>query len=642
MRLIKYIIALVVYFVLVSTATAWTFHGDEQRTGNFTAVKGSDLIWMLNLTTNYIECSPVAKDDYIYVMTVPSMGGKGELGLYKIYARNGTVAGSLTGKFYGRTTPTIYDNLIFVHAVNSSNTSQSWLYCIYANNLTIKWARLVNSHVDGWWHVDSEPLVYNGKVYVLSYYDGVLYAFDLNGNKRVVWNNSTFNPPCTVSPYTSPSAYNGLIFFAGYENGQHKLVCIYENNWSVKWKYNVSGAIVSGIAINYGYAYFTTTNSTTGKCKLYAVNITDPFNLSWSVTLPATKNGGVWRITPAVGRGYVIVGTRGDRGWKLDANDSVLCYNAFGNDHKPVWVFNKSKGLNGDVGGSPIIAGDYVFFTTNTDHGTLYALYLNNGSLAWSYDLQQWCLSTPFVWNGKIFVGADNGNLYCFGKLTMIWNGRVTIVPANITIKLEDGSYKEINGTTALASLVKASMLGDFDVKIQNSSGKLIVTSINRFENDQLRWNCSVNGILISDPANYTLNDGDVVVWTYDERSSNKTLVDRTVNYTVKVGPAGITNLKVSNANRGGNCTAYVNVTALTNDWYVVVVSGLNNNGDYIAGISTFYLNTNQNLSVPVLIHIPQRNTAGTYKLYAGIYRLSDYPNNLIDLFGAVNCEVSS
>jgi outer membrane protein assembly factor BamB len=653
MRTSTLIAIAIISMLATSTASAWTFHGDEQRTGNFTAINGSDLLWKLNLTTNYIECSPVVSDGFVYVMTVPSMGGGGELGLYKINAKNGSIVGKLTGEFYGRTTPTIYGDMIFVHAVNSSN-GESWLYCIYADNLTIKWSQPVNPHVDGWWHVDSHPLVYNNTVYVLSYYDGVLYAFDFDGNKKIVWNNSTLSPPYTVSPYTSPSAYNGLILFAGQENGQHELICIYENNRSVKWKYPVDGAIVSAPAVDYGYAYFVTTNFTNGVCRLYAVNVSDPYNRSWSVTIPGIK--GVWRLTPAVGNGYVVVGSRGDTGWSLDSNDSVICYHALGDDHEPVWVFNKTRGLNGDVGGSPIIAGNYVLFTTNTQNGKLYALYIENGSIAWYYDLKQWCLSSPFVWNGKVYVGADNGNLYCFGNFSTIWEGEVSLYPENVNVTLSDGSQANVSGISAFYALISASNKGNFSVEAVNQSYGIYVKSIAGIEPDSYYcgWLYWVNypdkplpGVY-SDK--YLLKDNDTLLWFYgcyyyDPNEGWKTTTPADSKYVVKIKVhvkfAKVTNLTVSNAKLGGNATAYVNVTTYKDGWYVVVVSGLNDKGDYIAGISTFHLNAGETLRVPVLIHIPQRNTAGTYKLFAGVYELSGYPNDLIAWSGGVDCNVS-
>jgi len=526
--------------------------------------------------------------------------------------------------------------VVFVHAVNISNEQQSWLYALDENELSVRWAVVVNEYIDGWWHVDSHPLVYNNTVYILASTTGTLYAVDFEGNKRVVWDGDV------VSYYTSPSAYNGKIFFAGNESGQHEFVVINESTGNVLWKYPVDGAIVGGIAIGEGFAFFTTTDSS-GECKLYAVNLTDPENLSWNVALPGRN--GVWRITPAVGNGYVVVGTKGDQGWTLDNNDSVLCYRV--SDHELVWEFDRNDGLNGDVGGSPIIAGDYVFFTTNTEHGTLYAVYLENGSLAWSYDLKQWCMSSPFVWGGKLFVGADNGNVYAFGNFSLMWEGSVTLAPENVTISLKDGSQKEISGISALYALINASELGSFDVVVNSSTYGVYVESINGIASEGwCGWMYWVNYPEEDMPQvgadSYLLKDNDTLIWYYG--CWPQTPADS--EYVIKINinilkPVEIKSLTVSDGERGGNATAWVNVSATTTDWYVVVVSGVSSEGEAIAGISTFRLNAGEELRVPVLIHIPQLAGTGRYNLYAGVYRFSEYPGNPIHIYGPVSCEVS-
>jgi len=47
-----------------------------------------------------------------------------------------------------------------------------------------------------------------------------------------------------------------------------------------------------------------------------------------------------------------------------------------------------------------------------------------------------------------------------------------------------------------------------------------------------------------------------------------------------------------------------------------------------------------EDAKIPVLIPIPQQTQTGSYSLYAGIYRLEDYPERVIDIYGSVICEV--
>jgi hypothetical protein len=468
-------------------------------------------------------------------------------------------------------------------------------------------------------------LVYNDTIYVTTFSNGTLWALDLNGN--IKWRITTRGE---ISHYTSPSAYNGLILFAGNYSGVNALVCVNESG-VVLWNFTVDSMIKSSIAIAYGNAYFTTEH------RVYAVNLT-MHNEVWNRSINGTIS------TPAIAYGKVFVGTK----------DGVLyCFDAFNGNE--LWNFT----ANGKIDSSPAVSGSVVYFATNTPYGTIYALNITDGSLIWNYTLippqgkYYNIMSSPFIWNGKLFIGADDGNLHCFGSFSTIWDGSVTLIPENVTITLNDGNKTEISGVSALYALIKASQ-GNFTVNITQASWGLYVESIAGINpQGYCGWMYWVNypndEIPMIGADKYTLSDGDTVLWYYGCYDPNtwkpSTPADSSYVIKIKVNvekPIKILDLTTSSAKLGGNVTVYVNVTALTSDWFVVVVSGLNDKGDYIAGISTFYLKNGESLNVPVFIHIPQLNTAGTYKLYAGIYRLSDYPNNLIDWLGAVNCEVSS
>ena len=88
MRLILFSIILVV----LTPVSAWTFHGDVQRTGNFsTCVKSGELVYKIHLT-GFIDSSPIVYDGNVYIMNNPSMSpSKDELGLYILNATNGTI-----------------------------------------------------------------------------------------------------------------------------------------------------------------------------------------------------------------------------------------------------------------------------------------------------------------------------------------------------------------------------------------------------------------------------------------------------------------------------------------------------------------------------------------------------------------------
>ncbi|MDK2975438.1 MAG: hypothetical protein PWP08_1809, partial [Methanofollis sp.] len=129
-----------------------------------------------------------------------------------------------------------------------------------------------------------------------------------------------------------------------------------------------------------------------------------------------------------------------------------------------------------------------------------------------------------------------------------------------------------------------------------------------------------------SDPTTYAplIDEADYVL-----------VIDVTVARAVVAAPT------VTDGARGGFVLAEVDASAEDRGWYVVVVSGTDAAGEGLAGTGTVYLNDNGTIRVPVLVSVPSQVSAGTYTLYAGIYRFDDYPDGLISHSGGSECTVS-
>ncbi|HXU78075.1 MAG TPA: PQQ-binding-like beta-propeller repeat protein, partial [Methylomirabilota bacterium] len=50
-----------------------------------------------------------------------------------------------------------------------------------------------------------------------------------------------------------------------------------------------------------------------------------------------------------------------------------------------------------------------------SDDGRLFFLSLDKGKELWSYDIGQPVESSPAITDGRVVIGADDGNVYCFG-----------------------------------------------------------------------------------------------------------------------------------------------------------------------------------------------------------------------------------
>lgn len=724
---VAFVAMLLILISITSIATATTFHGNAERSGYFdcTGVKIGKILWKANLT-GLVDASPIYWNGYVYVSNW--YGWKNwSPGLYCINATTGEIVWR-NAEITGASTAALSNGLLFIGSLSGK------LYCVNATTGIIVWNKTLENNPE-WYGIASSPLVYNGKVYVTTFSNGCLHALDLNGNE--LWSYST---NAKSSYYSSPSAYNGKIFFAG----GNKLYCLNEYG-NVLWSFNASDKILNTPSVGYGNVYFAT------ESRFYCVNVSNGLE-NWNTSLNGTIS------TAALAYGNAYIGSK----------DGIFyCFNA--TTGKEVWKFK----ANGKIDSSPAIAENMVYFATNTPNGTIYALNTSDGSLIWTYSLNPPkgfyynVMSSPFIAGNKLFIGADDGNVYCFTPI--LWSGKVNLSLASITINLTD-EIKQIKGNMALVALIEASKIGKFDVSVVNSTWGLYVESIAGIKPKGFKgWMYAVNGIIPNiGVADYELKDGDVVEFFYGSwntdpndaeyivtiyvnvtnilwdgevklkqgtfkisidnseyevnnltalgalnaasvaagfnytvndkwyESWNSLLVDSIfgiknegmagwmywVNYPkdpmpmtgansykikdrdivywyysttmndtpltapyvikvkVKVENVVINSFNVSNAKRGKYAEAFVNLSVDEDDWYAIVVSGIDN-GEAIAGISTAYLNANEATTIPVLIPIPQQIPNGDYKLYVGVYKLKTFPNELIKWYGYKICEVN-
>ena len=121
------------------------------------------------------------------------------------------------------------------------------------------------------------------------------------------------------------------------------------------------------------------------------------------------------RSTPLAVKGSVYFGTSGGQFFCLDNKEG-----------KERWRFSTEAAINS----SPAHSKGYIFFTDNKQ--TLYALHATTGKKVWQYSLGKklnypwrfdYYYSSPLLVNNKVYVGGDDGYLYCLeqssGKL--VW-----------------------------------------------------------------------------------------------------------------------------------------------------------------------------------------------------------------------------
>lgn len=291
----------------ISVADASTFHFDDGRTGNFSDAgpKIPKLLWKTDLT-GLIGASPVYWDGKVFVTNW--YAGSWNPGLYCINSSNGDVVWR-NENITGASTVAIANDLLFVGSISGK------FYCLNATTGRIIWSKNLEDN-PSWWGIASSSLIYNNRTYITTFSRGVLHALDFNGNE--LWNFITEES----SPYTSPSASNSVIFFAGNDT----LYCLNESG-GVIWNFAVYEQIKNTPSIDYGKVFFAT------ETKLYTINLDG--DEVWNRTLNGTIS------TAALAYGNVYIGSK----------DGVLyCINASNGDE--VWNFT----ANGKIDPSPALS----------------------------------------------------------------------------------------------------------------------------------------------------------------------------------------------------------------------------------------------------------------------------------------------
>jgi hypothetical protein len=117
------------------------------------------------------------------------------------------------------------------------------------------------------------------------------------------------------------------------------------------------------------------------------------------------KNIGSSVCSPAIWKERIYVGTG-----EMNCAGKFFCLDDEGNI---LWEYVP----NGAVQSSPALAGGYVYFTTNVKNGTIYCLNRNSGECIWKYKPfpEQYIISSPAIVHEKLYIGCDNGRLYCLG-----------------------------------------------------------------------------------------------------------------------------------------------------------------------------------------------------------------------------------
>ena len=333
-----------------------------------------DLIWVYenddNILGDAIYSDPIIEDGVLYFT---SWAGD----VVALDVNSGESKWNKNIGFSCVSSPTYYNDNIYVGSNNG-------LYVLDKDNGRIIWKRDISS-------ISSKPVVINDVVYCGSY-DGFVYAID-SSNGDEIWSFKT-----NSEVYSSPVVDKNILFVGSSDN---VFYAIDKNDGNMLWSYDSDGPISSSPIVNDGFVYFGSWDS-----NLYAVDIKSG-ELIWKFTAG-------WGIdsSPTIKEDTVYFGSKDNNLYALDKKNGEL-----------KWIFTTDAGISS----SPIVYGGYVFF--GSEDGNIYALNVSCGDIIWKmspdYSIEgihnyktKPIVSSPVAYDGKIFIGSTNGNIYCYDAQT--------------------------------------------------------------------------------------------------------------------------------------------------------------------------------------------------------------------------------
>jgi outer membrane protein assembly factor BamB len=304
------------------------------------------------------------------------------------------------------------------------------IYCLNANDGSEIWHVNAGTYNpveigSGQAPTSSSPIIYNNRIYVASSHNNLLYCLDLDGH--TIWTYETSTPV-----FGSVAIENNLIYFLE-SAGSYRIVSGSEGYTGTLHKLNMNGQKIASFEIRTDYrggtydspypSYQTPVvvgdnvyigvNSRNSICYdgrtgevLFAtqqMNIAAERSQASPVYVPDSylraQNSTSGEYTSTAG-GFVFCGAgptmscfRGDNGTQL--------WSAWGG-----WEIFGSPVYSGHYYSSVLYCGSESYGMTcwNASDGTPISWYTTKGGLSGS----------PALWDGKLYFGSQDNNIYCF------------------------------------------------------------------------------------------------------------------------------------------------------------------------------------------------------------------------------------
>ncbi len=331
----------------------------------------------------------------------------------------------------------------------------SWDGTFYAlqSDGGLKWSFSTEGAIEGAAAIAADGTLFFGSD------DGKVYAVDKDGKER--WSVATDG-----KVVSSPTiAKNGLIYIGSQDHYFYALA----QDGTVVWKHELDGGIICSPACDRdGNVYIASSSGTVYAFSPEGRTVYQYSTQARMQSSPAVTADGMLYIG-SLYDGLFCLNPDGSLNWSNDTHyltglpvvgGDARVY--FGSGNRGFYALSPSgKRECLYVAGAQIHSSAAIDGQGNIYFGADDGLYAidANGIEKWKKRFENGILSSPALGTrGRLFVGANNGNVYCFQHQSRQWSGTITIsedtiIPNGQTVIIEPGAVIQVRSKGGMASM---------------------------------------------------------------------------------------------------------------------------------------------------------------------------------------------
>jgi len=373
----------------------WPMYRHDPQHSGYTSSPGpvtNNILWKFD-TGKFVYSDPAIVNDKVYV-------GSFNKKLHCLDALTGEPIWEYETGGWVVSSPCVYeDKVIF-------NSRDGMLYCVDAEDGSEIWT------LPGSVSAGRSPTVVDGKVFIgsntIRRNKGIIYCLDVeDGN--ILWSVNT-----RESEFSSPAYIDGRVYIGSarqrwsFTPAPHFIYCLDADTGEIQWK-QITGfnglELPPQISLSKDKVYFGVSGLIGGKVGC----------------LDAQTGDYIWRYyTYIVWNEIVSIGPPAIAYDKIyfkvhdyfEEINEVRCLDADSGKH--LWTFEGGAGI-------PTISDGKVYFGSWEGNvvmpkGTIYCLDAENAEIIWQYTPFQNIASSPSIVNGRMYIGTNTNNVFCFGE----------------------------------------------------------------------------------------------------------------------------------------------------------------------------------------------------------------------------------